>query len=1434
MGLDRFHRATSEWFRGAFASPTEIQLRAWPEIQNRAHTLIAAPTGSGKTLAAFLATIDELVKQGLEDRLERKTQVVYVSPLKALSNDIEKNLQIPLAGISQELANLGLEDVEIKVMVRTGDTPASARTKMIKNPPHILVTTPESLYLLLTSESGREMLSDVKTVIVDEIHAMVGSKRGSHLALSLERLDNLTRGDLIRIGLSATQKPIENVAKFLVGSHGACEIVDVGHKREMDLAIEVPGSPLTAVMANEVWEEVYARLEVLINSHQTTLIFVNTRRLAERMAHHLTEKLGPHMVTAHHGSMSKAHRLDAEQRLKSGTLRALVATASLELGIDIGSVDLVCQMGSPKSIAALIQRVGRSGHTVEGEPRGRIFPLSRNELVECAALLDAVNRGELDRIVIPDKPVDVLTQQIVAEVAAREYAEDDLFDLVKQAYPYRNLERKVFDDVVGMLSDGFTTRAGRKRAYLHRDMVNGMVRGRKNARITALVSGGVIPDTFDYDVYLEPSNTFIGTLHEDFAIESMAGDVFQLGNSSWRILRVENGRVRVADAEGAAPSIPFWLGEAPGRTTEFSFSVSRFREEMASRFGVIGEAGWADDALAWLRDDLDLSSAAADQIVNYLGAAAGALGGMPTQNRIVVERFFDDAGDMHVVLHSPFGSRLNRAWGLALRKRFCRKFNFELQAAANEDSILLSLGSTHSFRLEEVFQYLQKQTVRTVLTQALLDSPMFQVRWRWNATNALAVQRRQAGKKVPAILQKMQSEDLVALVFPDQLACLENIAGEREVPDHPLVDQTIKDCLYEAMDIDELEQLIGDIQAGIPELVPVDLRSPSPLAEDIVNARPYAFLDDAPLEERRVNAVRNRRWLDPAEARDLGKLDQASIDSVKAQAWPLVRDIDELHDALVLSGYLTDREIEKGDGESSWLELARALSRVGRAALLVKGEHRVWVSAERSLQMAELYSDHEFQPAFDFPDEVKIRFPGKEHALVEILRSRLEALGPVRERDLVEEMGLSDGVVAQALIALEVEGFAIQGHFSPGCELVEWCERRLLARIHRHTLDRLRKEIQPVSSADYMRFLFSWHRLSGDRPEGIEALFELLQQLEGFEAPAAAWEGDILPVRLTSYDHTWLDALCASGRIAWGRFRQPRLENGKQLFGPIKTTPISLITRQHLTFWVQTPQENEPSSHAAQVAEAMEAGGALFFDEIISRTGLLKAQAEDGIAELVALGRLTSDSFTGLRALLVDSKYRSRRGRNKSPSFSMEMAGRWSLLPGGSEDSESESVERIVRTLLRRYGVIFRKIAYHEEMSPPWREIVRVCRRLEARGEIRGGRFVEGVWGEQFALPEVIPILRSARKHADEEQLVSICAADPLNLTGVITPGKRVPSLFTNRILYRNGSPVAIKEGKETRLLEGTEDLDGWEMENKLKRWNISPKLKPYLNRGVG
>ncbi|MGH8284708.1 MAG: DEAD/DEAH box helicase, partial [Steroidobacteraceae bacterium] len=563
--LSSFHPAVAAWFRRTFDAPTPAQANAWPAIKAQQHTLIAAPTGSGKTFAAFLAAIDGLVRDGVAGALPDETSVVYVSPLKALSNDIHRNLEAPLAGIREELAALGLPDVGIRTLVRTGDTPQAERASMRRLPPHILVTTPESLYILLGSESGRKILSTTRSVIVDEIHAVAGNKRGQHLALSIERLEAVAGRPLTRIGLSATQKPIEEVARFLVGN-GACTIVDSGHVRERDLALEVPASPLEAVMSGDVWSQLYDRLSELIREHRTTLVFVNTRRLAERVAGQLSERLGAENVATHHGSLSKERRLDAEQRLKRGELKALVATASLELGIDIGDVDLVCQLSSPRSINAFLQRVGRSGHAVGGTSKGRLFPLSRDDLVEGTALLDAVRRGELDRLDVPRDALDVVAQQLAAEVAAREWTEDGLFALVRRAWPYRDFDRRDFDEVVRMLAEGFTTRRGRHGALIHRDAVNHVLRGRRGTRLTALTSGGVIPDNADYQVVLEPEAHRVGTVHEDFAVESMAGDVFQLGNTSYRILRVERGLVRVEDAQGQPPTIPFWLGEAPGRS----------------------------------------------------------------------------------------------------------------------------------------------------------------------------------------------------------------------------------------------------------------------------------------------------------------------------------------------------------------------------------------------------------------------------------------------------------------------------------------------------------------------------------------------------------------------------------------------------------------------------------------------------------------------------------------------------------------------------------------------------------------------------------------------------------------------------------------------------------------------------------------------------
>ncbi|MDZ4844479.1 MAG: DEAD/DEAH box helicase [Chitinophagales bacterium] len=1506
-----FHPAVSIWFEKTFQTPTEVQLRAWTEISKQRNTLIAAPTGSGKTLAAFLAAIDDLVKKSIAGTLENTTQVVYISPLKALSNDIQRNLQFPLKGITEELKAEGFAEPNISVMVRTGDTPTAERTAMIKHPPHILVTTPESIYLLLTSVNGRKMLSSVHTLIVDEIHALVDDKRGSHLSLSVERLEALAGRKLMRIGLSATQKPIEQIADFLTGisdtsqtpsplgegrgeviserlaflrlrqrTQGGslekseslessiplcvspkrgealaphCSIVNTGHSRKLDLALEMPRSPLSAIMSNEVWLELYDKIESLIKEHKTTLIFVNTRRLAERMAHNLTERLGEEVITAHHGSMSKDHRFDAEQRLKSGSLRCLVATASLELGIDIGSVDLVCQIGSPRAISTFLQRVGRSGHSVKGTPKGRLFPLSIDDLLECTALLDSVKRGELDKIIMPEKPLDILAQQIVAEVSCKDYTTDELFKMVTRAYPYRDLSRKEFDEVVKMLSEGFTTRNGRRSAYLHYDMVNERVIGRKGARLTALLSGGAIPDNFDYDVVLEPENIPIGTLNEDFAIESMEGDIFQLGNSSWRIVKIETGKVRVEDAQGQAPTIPFWLGEAPGRTAELSESVSRLKHEISLRLGDLSDLKpleettdekadtnefWKKDALAYLINELQLPEAAADQLTTYLATGKAALTEMPTQDTLILERFFDEAGDMHLVIHSTYGSRLNRAWGLALRKKFCRKFNFELQAAATENAIILSLGATHSFPLEEVFDYLSAKTVRNTLTQALLDAPMFGVRWRWNASRALAIPRRRGGKKVPPQIQRSLSEDLVALVFPDQLACLENITGEREIPDHPLVNQTVHDCLYEAMDIEELEKLLTKIKAGDIKLLAKDLREPSAFAADILNARPFAFLDDAPLEERRTNAVQNRRWMDPAAAKDLGKLDIEAIRTVQAEAWPQAATHDELHDALVLFGFITEEEGKKEHWENFFHELIAQQ----RATLVDLGTHHIWVATERIPQIKSLFPDAKTTPVLKLPEKLSSSLPLPDEALKELVRGRLEALGPVQAVQIATSMNLPVSRIDFALISLENEGFVFRGNFTPDINATEWCERRLLARIHRNTLGKLRKEIEPVSTVDFMRFLFSWNHLdAANQQDGIHALEKVIEQLEGYEAQAASWESDILPARVKDYDHQWLDGLCLSGKILWGRFRQINSDNTKG-GNPVKTSPITLIQRANVSIIKNSnPPANgkqpELSANATHVVSFLKKNGASFYHDIVNKAKMLESQVEDSISELVAKGFVTADSYTGLRALLVPAKYTRDRHKSKV-AFSMEHAGRWSLIQHEEETSEDalqkrKRLEAVARILLRRYGVVFRRLADRESLAPAWWELVRVLRMMEARGEVRGGRFVQGVYGEQYALPEAVNLLRRVRREEKKGTLISISAADPLNLTGILTTEKRTPAIYTNRILFEDGKVVGVKEGKEITIVKEAENGDSWRLKNALIQRRISPRLRAYLGKGI-
>ena len=1475
------HPLVQEWFVSRFGTPTEPQEQGWPHILAGHTTLISAPTGSGKTLAAFLACIDRLVVKALAGELRDRTEVLYISPLKALGNDIQKNLEIPLGEILQMAGERGLLMPAIRTAVRTGDTLMKDRQAMLKRPPHILVTTPESLYILLTAEKSRAILRDVETVIVDEIHAVADDKRGVHLSISLERLEALTEGPPVRIGLSATQKPIEEVAHFLTGNGRPDPvIVNVGHKRTLDLGVEVPASELGPVASNEMWDEIYERIVQLVNEHRSTLVFVNTRRLAERIAHQLGERLGEENVAAHHGSLSRKLRLAAERKLKEGQVKVLVATASLELGIDIGTVDLVCHISSPRSIAVALQRVGRSGHWRGAVPKGRFFATTRDDLAECAVLVRAIHIGDLDRLVFPKCSLDILAQQIVACCAVSSnpaansadgqegWDEDELFQLVKRAYPYRDLTRESFDTVVEMLSEGIAAQRGRYGAYLHHDRVNRKLRARRGARIAAITSGGAIPDNALFSVVAEPDGTNVGTVDEDFAVESNAGDIMLLGNSSWRIKRVEgkSSRMLVEDAHGAPPSVPFWRGEAPARTSELSLQLGELRKEISDRLpGIVPIEGWRSlpivaETVNWLAQECGLDQSGAEQLIQYVLDGRVVLGDVPTQSTIIAERFFDEGGGMQLVIHAPFGGRINKAWGLALRKRFCRGFNFELQAAATDNGLNIALAEQHSFPLSDVFHFLHSESMPELLEQAALASPIFQTRWRWDATRALALLRFQGGKKVPPQIQRIRSDDLLASVFPDVAACFENIEGDIKVPDHPLVKEVMKDVLTEAMDIDGLGEVLRSIENGQIRCLAVDTPVPSQFSHEILNANPYAYLDDAPLEERRARAVTMRRVLPESVLEEVGALDPAAIEQVQREAWPDVRDADELHDVLhtlvVVRSQVADRRQQEirsqvsGAGyqeqlstedanltlvndhaipspgmlaahssqlAAEWNVLFESLLRQNRAFIAEDAGRQYWVAAERMEAFSVLHpggriADGNSRGSIS-PISGNGTPPSREDALLTAVQGWMQHLGPTSSEELGDLLGIPSSEVENALLRMEASGTILRGKFRPPSMLQalgiaasdhEWCERRLLARIHRLTVATLRKQIEPVTAAQFMNWLLRWqHVAAGSQVRGEHGTLEVVRQLQGFEVPASAWERFVLGRRITNYDPAHLDQLCLAGAIGWGRLspHPATLDAGgngeeptrQRRVIPTRVAPIAFFVREDADWMprhagVDDSEKSFLSPIARSLLSLLQQRGALFFPDLVRGTGKLKAEVETGLWELVAAGLVTADGFENLRSL-VTPKAASGIGVGKARR-PRHAAGRWSLLHTEGVERD-RNVEACCWMLLRRYGVVFRDLLARETNLPRWRELQIAFRRLEDRGDIRGGRFVGGFLGEQFALPVAVESLRASRKTAPSDERVTIAAADPLNLVGIIVPGERIPAISGRSVTFRGGIPIS-------------------------------------------
>jgi ATP-dependent Lhr-like helicase len=1365
--LERFHPAVRTWFERRFPDgPTEAQAGGWPAITAGQHTLICAPTGSGKTLAGFLAAIDALYHaHAAGESIEGTTQVVYVSPLKALAIDIHANLEQPLQEISEVARELGFEPAPVTVGVRTGDSTSYERQLMVREPPNLLVTTPESLYLYLTAERSRATLEGVETVIVDEIHALARDKRGSHLAISLERLGAVTARPPVRIGLSATVKPVQVAAGLLVGAREPRPtVIDSGHRRALELSLELPDGELEAAASGDQFSEILDRISAHVANHRTTLVFVNTRKLSERVAHELGERLGDGQVAAHHGSLSRERRQRVEERLRAGDLRALVATASLELGIDIGPVELVCQIGSPHSIATFLQRVGRANHHRTGVPRGILYPTTRDELVECAALLAAVKRGRLDALHPPERPLDILAQQLVAETAAageEGIAEDELFALVSRSWPYRSLSRGEFDEVVDLVSVGIETGRGRRMAYLHRDRVNGRLRGRRGARLAALTSGGAIPETGDYRVLMEPGDVFIGTVNEDFAIESMQGDVFLLGSHPWQIAQVTNGVMRVRDAAGRHPTIPFWLGEAPGRTDELSEEVSRLRSGVAERLDAEGE----EAAVALVRRVCDVDEVAATMLVQYLNAGRAALGGvLPTHEDIVFERFFDESGGMQLVIHAPLGARINRALGLGLRKKFCLNFDFELQAAASNDAALLSLGPQHSFPLEDVPAFLRSHNVQDAVSQAVLRSPMFTARWRWNLNRSLAVLRRKGGRLNPFNIQRMESDDLMAAIFPSLAACQDNApAGPIEIPDHVLVRETMGDCLTEAMDIDGLKALLRRFEQDTVRLHFIDTVEPSVLAHEILNGAPFTYLDeDAEIGERRSRAVPLRRGL-PVEPRELGRLDPDAIERVRAEATPEVRDPDELHD--VLLSLIATRPREQ------WSEQFTSLRGAGRAFEVHAGgfAYALWAATERRAEVESLFPDARFVPDYELPAGVAAPVKiSDDDAAAALVRGHLDACGPITVEELAAGTGLSASAVTIALEGLRASGFAISGHFEQG-RGEQWCARRLLARIHAYTRDRRRAQVRPVTKEEWQGFLERWwHAAPGKQLHGRAGLAQVIEQLQGFECAAGEWE-QLFAQRVESYRPEWLDDLCLSGEVAWARLSLPEpaadpvdpaagepRRSGKT---PSRRTPITFMLRQDLPWLLQAHRgaavPAEPTAGSGrEVLDALRDHGAQFHPDLQAITHRLPTEVEEGLWDGVARGLIAADGFNAVRSLLHARTRFARRqrpyprpgSRGRRGTWRQAVEGRWTLLPAVQPIEEVEELaEAVAWQLLLRWGVVFRDVYLRERLAVPWREVLWALRRLEARGLIRGGHFVAGVTGEQFAEEAASSSLRARR-----------------------------------------------------------------------------------------
>ncbi len=1350
-----FLPVVAEWFSETYGQPTYPQLHGWRAISEGHHTLIVAPTGSGKTLAAFLWTLDHLYRLGLDGRLEERVYVVYVSPLKALNNDIEKNLRLPLQGIRDRAARQGLPLPEIRVAVRTGDTLAPARQAMTRRPPHILITTPESLHILLTAEKFRPALKTVRYIIVDEVHALAGSKRGVHLSLSLERLQHLAGAPIQRIGCSATVRPLEATARFLTGVDRPSKIVDAGFQRQLDLRVVAPVPDFLTAQSDTVWETVLQELSEWIREHRTTLIFCPSRRMAERLARNLNDRLPDGQVAAHHGSLSRRTRLEAEEKLKAGALRALVATSSLELGIDIGSIDLVVQVQSPRNIAAALQRVGRSGHLLSRVAKGRIVVTKGEELVEAAAVTRAIREGELDCLQIPQEPLDVLAQQIVAAVAAEPWDVEELYQLVRRSACYEGLGRDDFEAVIRSLATPLPAEVKGAGPRLIWDRGNGRLYPRRGSRLLALTSGGTIADAGLYDVYVRDTDLKVGTLDEEFVSESLPGDVFLLGSHAWRLARVQADRVLVEDAAGMSPTVPFWRGEHPSRSWELGRLAGRLRRDAAERLD--------DPAFEeWARGECGLGERAASALRAWLAKGREILRRVPDDRTLVVESFPDELGGRQLVLHSIFGIRVNGAWGLALKETLRRRFGLQPEVSHTDDGILLAFAPGQTPPPAERLPFLvTPEDVDGLLARALIGSPLFTTRFRHAAVRALFIPRMIRGSRTPAWLQRLKAD-----------ALMEAVGGQ---PDFPLVAETLRECCHDALDVEHLKAVLADIRAGAVSVTSADTVLPSPFTYPLLLAWDWSYLDAGHAEERRSDAVPLGKTLPGTP----GPLDPRVVEEVEAElqctaAGRKARDANELAALLEDLGDLDPDDVAlRVEGDAA--ALLEELRRSNRAAQIDVGGRRPWISVGD----ADLYA---------------------AKALDEILPRFLRHRGPVPLAALASRYGFSPGELTPILQRLESHGVIRRGE--------DCIHRAALEEIQRRQL-RARRSAQPVVSAEtFAAFLLRWQHAHPDhRLVGPDGLLRIIEPLQGEDFPVAFWEQEVFPARLEGYDSTWLDQLGLTGQLVWLPFQ--RDHPGR----------LGFALRENLPWLTPVADDDGHLDEKEKaVLRHLQLRGALFVTDLLKSTRLEPHEVLQVLWVLLWKGLVTTDTFQTVRlaaagapmewasAVPVARRPSRREARRRvrerlsrpthAHGAGTRLIGRWSAIAADEPVSADEREEAWARLLLSRYGVVSRELARGIE----WARLRSVLTRLEFADEVIRGYFVQGLSGEQYALESAVEDLRATRPHHEPGLLLNAC--DPANLWGHVFPlarrdGSKQPltRIPSNLLLVKDGSPRLLVEG---------------------------------------